>query len=66
MMEEACGDEKEPMICRVTHGGEPVRNMSGKEAHWCLLTPWLLTEAAMDSDPRAEGTASPSADRGGL
>lgn len=49
MMEEARGDEKEPMIRRVTHGGEPVRNVSGKEAHWCLLMPWLLAEAAMSS-----------------
>lgn len=64
MMEEACGDEKEPMICCVTRGGEPVRNMSGREAHWCLLMPWLLTEAAMNSELR--GQCPLSADRGGL
>lgn len=28
----------------VSHGGEPVGDMSGKEARWCLLLPRLLTD----------------------
>lgn len=60
-MEEARGDENELMVPCVTHGGEPVGNTSLKGAHGCLLTPRLLTEAAMKPELQAEGTVSPRA-----